>query len=168
MRQKRAFTLIELVMVMVLIAIMAATVSVVISSYQTQHLRAAVERIANDLRYAKSLALSSSKWTGIAFQASPTNTYNIYQTDGTTDTKIKFPQYPTQDYIVNLNNDYKGVGISSVNISSGSKVEFDPYGTPYDDKNGSALAATGVITLSGNGSSVTINISAATGRIYIQ
>lgn len=167
MRQKSAFTLIELVMVIVLIAIMAATVSVVISSYQTQHLRAAAERIASDLRYAKSLALSSARWHGAAFQAAPVNTYNLYETDGTTDTNLKKPEDMSKDFIINLVSEYQGVTLTAVNIGGGSKVEFSPYGVPFTDKNGSAIAAAGVITLSGNGSTVTAVISPESGRVSI-
>lgn len=166
--ESRAFTLIELVMVMVILGIIAAVSIPVINSYQAQHLYAAAERVAADLRYAKGLSISASKWYGISFQAAPVNTYSLYQTDGTTDTNIKFPQYPDQDYIVNLNNDYQGVSISAVNISGGNKVEFNAYGSPYDDASGPAIAVEGVITLARGSSSITVRITPTVGRVYIQ
>ncbi|MDI6731761.1 MAG: hypothetical protein QME05_04190 [Candidatus Margulisbacteria bacterium] len=92
----------------------------------------------------------------------------LYETNGTTDTAIKNPQDPGQNFTVNVFEENDGVSISSVDIQSGTKVEFDPHGVPYTDKTGSALTADGVITLSIAGSSVTVRIEAETGRIYVQ
>lgn len=168
MQRRRAWTLIELVMVIVLLAIVGVVSFAAIGSYRSQYLRAAAGKIANDLSYAKNLAQTSSTWHGVSFNLTPVNTYSLYETDGSTDTAIKSPQDPDQNYGVDVENDYSGVLISNVDISAGSKVEFDPYGMPYDDKTGSALTADGIITLSIAGSTLTVRIAAGTGRIYIQ
>lgn len=162
------YTLIELVIVAVIISVLVITGYAKISSYRYQQLRSAAERIAGDMRFAKEMAAASSKWHGMLFQADPTNSYSIYTTDGAADTNIKFPQYPAQDFIVTLNNDYQGVAISSINIDSGTKVEFDPYGTPYTDKSGAPIGAEGVITLTQGSSTVTVRITPNVGRIYVQ
>ena len=70
--------------------------------------------------------------------------------------------------MVDVSDIYYGVGLSSVNIDGGGKVEFSPVGVPYTDRLGSAITSDGVITLGGGGSSVTVRIAPATGRIYIQ
>jgi len=168
MQCRRGWTLIELVMVLVLLVIVGVVSFAAIDSYRTQYLRAAAERIANDLSYAKNLAQTSSTWHGVSFSITPLNSYSLYTTDGAIDTAIKSPQDPDQDYGVDIESDYSGVLISNVNIGAGSKVEFDPYGVPYTDKTGSALTADGVITLSIAGSTMTVMISAGTGRIYVQ
>ncbi|MFC1571385.1 Tfp pilus assembly protein FimT/FimU [Candidatus Margulisiibacteriota bacterium] len=167
MKSQRAFTLIELVMVIALLGILAVASFVAIGSFQSQHLNAAAERVAADLRYAKNLALTKTVWHGVIYNTG-TEVYEIYQTDGTTDTLIKKPEDLNQDFSVDLDNDYDGVGISSADIDSGSKVEFDPYGVPFTDKNGNAITSVGIITLSGGGSSVTVRIAPETGRVYIQ
>jgi Tfp pilus assembly protein FimT len=163
-----AFTLIELIMIISILAIVAVVCIISINSYKVQHLHAAAEQIANDLRYTKNLAISSTRWHGIIFNVNPTNTYSVYQTDGTTDTTIKDLQDPGRDFIVQLNVLYPGVQISAVNIASGNKVEFDPYGTPYNDKNGAALASNGTITLSSGTTTAVISIEAQTGKIGVQ
>lgn len=158
--------MIELVMVIVLLGIIAVTSFVVIRSYQTHHLYAAAERIAADLRYAKNLALTTTKWHGASFNLL-TDTYQLYETDGATDTVIEKPEDPAEGFVVDLANEYRGVGISSVNIDGGNKVEFSPLGIPYTDRNGSAIASTATITLSSGGSSVRVQIAPQSGRIYI-
>ena len=156
--------MIELIMVIVLLSIVAVVAFISIASFQTHHLYAAAEKVAGDLRYAKNLALTSTKWHGVYFNVAG-DTYRLYETDGTVDTNLLDLQDPGQDFIVDLSDDYQGVTISSVNIDGGTKVEFDPYGVPWTDKTGSATASIGAITLSDN---VTVLIAPETGRIYIQ
>lgn len=165
---KKAFSLVELVIIIVLMAILMFTGYAGISSYQTQRLRAAAERVASDLRYAQNLAITSTAWQGAAFQVTPANSYNLYETDGVTDTNLKKPEDRNQDFIVNLASEYQGVTITSVNIGGGNKVEFSPYGVPFTDRNGAAIAAAGYLVLSGNGLTVTTYISPESGRIFSQ
>jgi len=167
----RGFTLIELVMVMVLLSIVSVVAYISLGSYKSHHLSAAAEKVAVDLRYAKNLALSSTKWHGVAFPVNPANTYNIYETDGTTDdTNIKSLLDPSQDFIVNISDDFGGVTISNVDIFGVRQVEFSPLGEPYTDKTDPApdIDDTGEITLTIGDSSLTVEISRETGRIYIQ
>jgi Tfp pilus assembly protein FimT len=164
---RKSFTLVELVIIIVITSILAVACFVAISSYQTQYLRAAAERIVNDLRDAKNQALSSTKWTGVIFQLPPANTYSVYTTDGTSDTLIKSPQDPGRDFTVNVAGDYPGVSISGANFDGGNKVEFSPLGVPYPDKSGSALAGTGIVTLSKGSATLTVDVDPQTGRVYI-
>lgn len=173
---RKGWTLIELIMVMVLLGIVSVVAFINISSYRTQHLYAAAERIANDLRYVKNLALTTSKWHGVSFTSS---TYTLYETDGVIDTTLKSLISPAQGYVVNLGTDYHGVSISALVNLAGAKVEFSPLGVPYTDKNGFALVSTAQIVLSGTGASggcascggtafLSVYIDPQTGRIYIQ
>ena len=54
-------------MVIALIGIVSVVAFVGITSFQAQHLYAAADRIAGDLRYAKNMALTSTSWHGIGF-----------------------------------------------------------------------------------------------------
>jgi len=164
----KSFTLIELVIVVTVLAILAFSSHIALNSYRVHHLRAAAERIAGDLRYAKNMAISSTTWTGAVFLVAPTNSYSLYQTDGSVDTLIKNPQDIGQDYVVNLAGTYQDVVISGVDIGNGNKVEFDPYGAPYIDKNGTALNMNGIITLSNGSATAVICIEPTTGKISIQ
>ncbi|MFA6548526.1 MAG: GspH/FimT family pseudopilin [Candidatus Margulisiibacteriota bacterium] len=163
----KGHTLIELIIIMVLLSILSITSFIALNSYRAQYLRAAAERLVSDLNYAKNYALSSTQWTGMAFQVTPNNTYSVYTTDGVADVTIKSPQDPGRDFAVSVPADYPGVEIDSVNIGGGSKVEFSPLGVPYPDKSSAALAATGTIVLSKSGSTITVDIAPETGRVYI-
>jgi hypothetical protein len=73
-----------------------------------------------------------------------------------------------KDFIVELYDYYSGVTIASVSIGGGNQVEFHPLGTPYDQKDGTALVSSGEVTLSYRGSNKTIYIMPNTGRIITQ
>jgi prepilin-type N-terminal cleavage/methylation domain-containing protein len=162
------FTIIELVIVIVLLGIMAMAVSITLTPSSSIRLDTAAKRVAADLRYAKSTAFSYSKWYGVTFQTDPTNTYTVFQTNGTMDATIKDPASLGNNFIVNIPALYGGVTLSSVNIAGGSKVEFNPVGTPYNDKNGTAISSAGAITLQYLGNTKTIYITPNTGYISIQ
>lgn len=165
---RRGFTLVEMIMTLVIAAILSVVVAVAIAnSINAVQLNAAATRLASDLRYAQTSAGSSGSWHGVRFDLSPLNQYTIYSTDGLSDATIENPAKLGAGFVVQLGAD-NGVSIPSVNISGGSQVEFSPLGTPYDDKNLNALAAEGVITLTRNGSSLTVRITPNTGRINIQ
>ena len=77
------------------------------------------------------------------------------------------PAQVGKNFVVDLHDYYSGVTINSVNIAGGNKVEFHPLGIPYDDKNGSPIATTGIITIGYAGLTRTIEITPNTGRISI-
>lgn len=163
------FTIIEVSVAMAVIgALVVFAVVGITSAINSFKFNSAVAQVMFDIRYAQHLARTRNGWYGIRFQANPTNQYNVYQTDGTTDTNVTDPANPAQDLVVNVSSDYGGVTISAVNIAGGSQVEFNPLGTPYDDMAGSALAATGTVTLSLGGSTKVIQIIKNTGRVELQ
>ena len=161
----KGFTLIELVMVIVLLGIVSASAFVAISSYKCHYLMAAAEKLSSDLRYARNLALASSKWHGAVFSG---NTYTVYETDGVNDIPISNPEREGEDFIINISDNYDDVSISSVNIASGNKVEFDPYGVPFSDKTGVPISSNGFVSLLKGGNCVVVTISPTSGAVTIQ
>lgn len=160
----KGFTIMEVIIVTALMAALAVVAFVAIwGSIGTFRLNTATAKVLSDIRYAQHLARTHNGWYGIKFQTNPTNQYNVYYTDGTTDTSVKNPANPSQDLIINVYSDY-GATISAVNIAAGSQVEFNPLGTPYNDKNGSPLAANGTVTVSFGGTNKVIQIIKNTGR----
>ena len=165
---RRAFTLIELIMVMLIMGIISVVGFIVINPYQGIKLDAAAKKVMVDLEFARNLSLSTAKWYGVSFEADPSNVYRVYQTDGVTDTVMDDPSQPGKSFVVNLNSYFGGVKIQSASLGGGSKVEFNPLGTPYADKTGAAFSANGVVTLSFNSPTKTVQITPNTGRIFVQ
>lgn len=130
-------------------------------------MNSASAKILADIRYAQQQARVKSGWYGVSFEIDPVNHYHVYSTNGTTDTDVTDPANRAQTLVVDLKADYN-VTLSAVNIGGGNKVEFNPMGTPYLDKNGAALGSTGTISLVSGGESRTISIYQATGRSEVQ
>lgn len=168
LRGRGGFTLNEAIVVMTATVVLSVVaVGVLWSSLTTYNFNAATATILNDIRYAQQQARVRNGWYGIQFQTSPTNSYHVYLTDGSTDTDVASPTNPATTLSVNISDEYS-VTISAVNIDGGDKVEFNPVGTPYVDKSGATLSSAGTVTLSAGGSNRIIQILAGTGRAEVQ
>ena len=66
--RKKAFSLIELIIVMGLIGILAIATMIAINSLGSVKLDAAGRRMEADLKYAQSLALSTAQWYGVSLR----------------------------------------------------------------------------------------------------
>ena len=168
--RRSAYTLIELVVVMLVVGIMAILAGVAINgAMRNIQLSGAAKKIASDIRFAQSMASSYYKWYGIRFSSTAEATqYSVFSLTGTVETIIADPANANRSMIVNLSTTYPGVTIPSVNIAGGNTVFFNPAGTPYNAKNGTALASEGVITLSNGSATKTVRIAPSTGRVFIQ
>ena len=168
LKDRRAFTMIELILILTLMGALMVFAAVAIwGAVTTFKLDAATAKVISDIRYAQHLARTHNQWYGINFQVDPVNSYNVYYTDGSTDTDVENPADPSTTLQIDVNDEYSGVTISGVSIGSGGKVEFNPIGTPYDDVTGSTLVATGTITLTHGGTSRTIQIYPNTGKVEL-
>lgn len=167
--KRRAFSLPELVVVLIIMGILAVVSFIAIDPYRGVKLDAAARKVMADLQYARNLALSTAKWYGVSFEVDPVNTYTVYRTSSLgNDTVIEDPANLGKNFIININDYYDGINIQSVNIAGGSKVEFHPLGRPYNDALGSAIASNGVITLEFEGATREVVITVDTGRISVQ
>ena len=162
MREK-GFTVIELIMVIVIVAILSVGTALFLGNIAGQRISAAAEKIIADLRYAQGLAAASRNNCGVTFSTA-NNNYTVFENNNPADPAI----YPlTQgDFTVDFDNltEYDGVSITSISIGTGSLVSFDSFGIPYDST-GAALASDAEIELN---NSVTIVIHPETGTVEIQ
>ena len=163
MRHK-GFTLIELLMVIVLLAYAAQYVTAQLN-LGGMRLETAARRIAMDIQYAQSLAMStrSSQRYGIQFEANPTNRYSVYQ--GNANTPVRDPLTQMAMRISLGTGDSQGIRISSISIP---QIEFNAFGSPLLPS-GTLLSATATITLSQvSGGSKQIHISPTSGKVTFQ
>lgn len=168
MIDRRGFTTIELAIVIVIVAILSVGSFVFIGFYNGIKLDAAATKLAADIRYAQSQAMSYTVWHGVIFNVNPTNTYSVYSTDGTTDTAVDDPAKFGSNLTVNLNTAF-GAAINSVTIQGGGhQIEFSPLGAPWTDKNGTQISYEASVVLGFGSQTKTITITQNTGKVNVE
>ena len=159
----KAFTLLELVLVMVIIVIAAVLAVPMMGSAADIQVRSAANMVASDLEYAKSMAISRQQNHSVVFDTA-NESYEIRNASGTV---IAHP-LKGGSFVVNLQTDSRisRVDIASADFDSQSTVTFDYLGSPY---NGSGTALnSGQITLQAQDFTMTINVEPMTGYVTIQ
>jgi prepilin-type N-terminal cleavage/methylation domain-containing protein len=150
-----AFTLIEVLIVVVILTIAALTAVPMMSSASSMQIRSAVNLIMADLEYAKSMAISRGQDYSVVFDVG-TDSYSIQQ-GGTV------IQHPVKkgDYIVSFPNDGRlsRVNVTSVDFSGNQSVQFDCLGSPDHG---------GTISLQAGDMTATITVEPVTGFISSQ
>ena len=170
MRNSKAFTLIELVIVLVIVVILSRVVIVAVANQiKGIRLNNGSDKLVADLLYAQYMANGTGQWYGVSLEANPTNKYSVYTTNGSIDTIVSNPSDKTKSYTINLSTDY-GIMISAVTIEGGGKhVEFRPDGIPFTDKTAAnPMSQESVVTLTNGTSNIAVRITPNTGRIYDQ
>lgn len=160
-KEKNAFTLIELVMIITIIGILA--VVVVISMPTSPKLNGVANKLMSDLRYAQQLAISRGGTSGVSFDPL-NNSYFVYI--GDTSTKATDP-HTRADLLIDYDtdNEYAGVILSSTNF--GDQISFNYLGAPFDSSN-AALSIPGTITLQYGSDTQDVTIEPGTGGVKIQ
>lgn len=162
-----SFTIIELMMVVVLIAILAA---VAVTDYNNSaaqtKLQAGRFRLISDLIYAQSLAVTQQVNCGIIFYPSAAGGgYSVYRQSAGNIAKNPLTQ---NDFTINYASDPALSGVALISAAFGSpstnRVEFNNMGAPSDGS--VVLAADGTVTLSCRGQTATVTVTKNTGRAY--
>lgn len=165
MGTRKAFTLIELVAVLVIAGIVAVVVMVTGSPKGSVRLHAACQKLATDLRYMQEIAMAEQVRHGISFDTGG-ESYFGYRLN--TSTKAIDPQ--TQG---DLQIDFDGMRefneIQIVSTNFNDTVEFDSRGAPYNG-NGVLLSTEGIVTLrTADGVySKTVRVEPKTGKVSVQ
>jgi len=150
------FTVIEILVVVVIIAIAAMIAVPMMTSGASMQIRSAANVIAADLEYAKSMAISRQNIYAVVFDKD-NDSYQIEGPNGIIDHPVK----KGFQYLVSFRDDSRlnKVDIYDVAFDGTSEVKFDYLGSP---SNG------GVITLRADGIPMTIQVEAVTGFITIE
>lgn len=159
----KGFTLVEVLIVVVIIAIAAMTVIPMMSSAASVQIRSAVDMVAADMEYAKSMAISKGQRYSVVFDKD-TESYAIKNQDGVT---IAHPVKKGFNYVVDFRNDSRlnRVDIVDVDFDATSEIKFDYLGSPYNG-NDNPLNS-GVINLQAAGATATITVEPVTGFISV-
>jgi len=159
---RRAFTLVETLMVVAILIIAALVAIPLTSSAGGVAVQAAADRVAADLEYAKSMAVTRGQSYSVAFNIN-TETYSVKDQGGTV---LGHPIKGGSDYAVNFAQDsrFAGVEIESVDFDSTSEIKFDYLGSPQA-ADGDDLVDRGEIILSYGSVTRAVFIEPVTGVI---
>ena len=188
---KSAFTLVELTIVLVIVAILAMVAYPTSESSNNLKVTQAAELIATHLRYAQQLSITTGNRHGVSFDTAQ-ETYRVYRDDtpdgsGTIANDPNDPANPGNNndatnpgkLVIDLKKEpYKTVGIDSAIFNDGAanrtKVIFDTFGTPQADNDGTnpnlitGVPGNNTVTLSRGGSTRTVTVEPAPGKVTVQ
>jgi prepilin-type N-terminal cleavage/methylation domain-containing protein len=161
----RGFTIIELMIVLVILGIAAAIAVPMVSSAASMQLRSAVNMVAADLEYAKSMSISTGQYYSVEFNTAQ-NRYEVQDPSGAV---IPHP-VSKKNYAVSFGDDGRLDQVTIQGVTSGaaalSEVCFDYLGTPRSST-AAELTNPVVVTLQAGGATRTVTVKAVTGFISV-
>jgi prepilin-type N-terminal cleavage/methylation domain-containing protein len=165
--RRGGFTVIEILLVVVIIAIAAMVAVPMIGSTSGMQIQSAANIIAADLEYAKSMAISRQKNYSVVFNPAG-DYYEVHDSNGTT---IKNP-VTKLDYKVNFRSDSRlnKVVIESATFDPSSDpptITFDYLSSPYSGSGTSNPLNSGTISIKAGDFTMTISVEPVTGFISI-
>ncbi len=162
----RAFTLVELIAVLVLTGILAAVAIPAVSTTERTKHAAAARLVASDLRFARQHAVATGTRTWVSFQAA-TDQWTVLAEDpdapGRAGALAIVDPATEQPMIQRLDTLFRGEQLSAVDFDGGTEVGFDWLGRPLSQAE-VALVSNGSITLA---SSFAIGVAVDSGLVTI-
>ena len=159
----RAYTLIEILIVVVMLGIASALAMPSLRSTDALRVQSTVRAIVADLNFAQSDALARQQSRAIVFDKD-TNKYSILEVHGST-------LAPATDtiYAVDLNNERKfhSSRIEDAAFDGTNVLVFDELGGPVTGPGSSTPGNGGTIRISGSGETYIITVEAYTGRVSV-
>jgi MSHA pilin protein MshC len=158
----KGFTLIELVLILVLVAIISVFATSRMGDVASMKAGAFTDKLRADIRYAQNIAMTGNTRVRVTFSAT---SYDVtmgamHAVDPSTG-----KAYP----ILLGTGEYAGISLAMPTGFTGNYVEFDALGTPYDGAVGGGcstapcpLTSNKSVAVAGGG---TITITARTGAI---
>ena len=165
MKRRRAFSLIELLIVIMILAIITATAVPMISGTDDSQCQAAARTLVSDLELAQSLALSRQASVALVFSDNR-QAYKVVLADGQDLgnyaglVALEHPLMQNHDYQVSLAEDLRLPDLVVGNVSFGGQryVVYNTFASPMFG--GSVVLTAGKATL-------TVSVESITGRVSV-
>lgn len=162
----KAYTVIEIVMVIVIMGILAVLAIPRFDSFYSAKLNGAAKKMVSDIRYVQQLAISEHANTKIVFNTAA-NTYTAQKYNGSSWVAITDP-FSRGNLTENFNSDpqYSGIDIFATTLSS-STLRFTWQGVPQEGTDAAPvnLAAERSVTFTYRDNTVSVFITPETGRV---
>ena len=162
-----AFTLVEIVIVLIMLAIAAVLAAPMLGSASDMQLRSAANMVIAHIEYAKSMAITRQQNYSVVFD-SDNESYEVQDQTGTV---IENPQRTGTDLAVVFTSDSRvnRVNITSADFDSDSSqtITFDYLGSPYSGPTTANPLNSGQITLQADTLTMIVNIEPVTGYTSI-
>jgi len=141
-----AFSLIELIVVMMVSAILATVAIIKFTGVDSQSSWIAANELRSHLTYIRNMAMNRERVMRVRFFI-VSNSYDVFQAVTTNWTAARDP-VTQKDWIVDLNSKFSGVTLSAVNINGNNTLYFsETNGMPFViGSNRVPLTTNGVIT----------------------
>jgi len=162
--RSRAYTLIELLIVVVILGVAASLVIPNMKSTNVLRVQAAVRTIVADIAEAQADSLAFQNGRAIVFHPSE-NRYSIVEVKGSSIDEALDTIRETRL----TGDDFGNFAFVSVDFNGGSEsLIFDEMGGPVTAAGGNSAAPNGVIKVTGSDQAFTITVEAYTGRITVK
>lgn len=130
----RAFSLIELIVVMMIIGILTTVVIIKFTGVDSQSNRVAANELRTHLSYVRNMAMNHERAMKAVFDVA-SNRYDVFAAVSNLSGDYLPAEDPVtrQAWSVDLNSKFSGVALSSVNINGGNTLYFsETNGIPLD------------------------------------
>lgn len=158
----RAFTLVELLIVITVLGIATAMVIPSMGSVGVLRVQAAVRTIVADVTQVQSEALAYQQGRAIVFDLE-SNSWSVVEVAG----GELNPESDTLWTTAIKGKDFGDSRISAADFDGDSTLIFDEMGAPVDAPQSTNSAATGTLTVTGSGQTFRITVEAYTGRVVV-
>lgn len=163
-QRKRAYTLVEMLITVVILAIAAALVIPSMGQTGVLRVQGALRMIISDITMAQSDAVAFQSKRAVIFNyGGDPSRYVVAQVSGNT---IDLTSGIIADRTFG-GDQFGNAAVTGTTLTS-SRIIFDGLGGPVSAPNSDTPAATGTIDISGSGQNYRITIDAYTGRVTIQ
>ncbi|MBN2843398.1 MAG: prepilin-type N-terminal cleavage/methylation domain-containing protein [Sedimentisphaerales bacterium] len=175
-QKNSGFTLVELLMVVVILAVCATVILPLMSSNTYFQLQAATRDLDSIIQYTQNLAITSQQPYKIVFDSAANEFAVSDESDTLVDDPGKTaPSDTTQPdkyklkRIYSQDQQYSRVSIAAVSFDGTETIWFDSLGVPHSgDIASNTPLITGEITLTSGNYSMKLTIEPVTGKIKIQ
>jgi prepilin-type N-terminal cleavage/methylation domain-containing protein len=163
---RRAFTLIELIVVTSIVVIVAATALPAFRNQSDVRLRRAAYELAHGIRYARTMAIATGRETYVKVHRNKEWwQVRIEKENGSGKQKVPNPITGGNKFRIQFGEgEYAGIVVQSASFDGGNELAFDRLGRPY--RSGSSLLSDdGTVVLAAGGETKTVRVVAGTGLV---